>query len=219
MIEGSTLRVTRDVVREALLLPPVGSGGRGILTENARPAATVLALTFEPEPHVVAILRAGSLLDHANEVAFAGGKMEASDPDLRATAFRELEEELGVATRDTEMLGALSPVPVITGKYVIHPFVAELAPGVKPRITSTEIARLLFIPILPWLTGERQWVEVTIPWGERVLRLPHYELEGCVLYGASAYTFHELLTKIATVLGRTLPPPRASTELPWTPRL
>jgi 8-oxo-dGTP pyrophosphatase MutT (NUDIX family) len=212
------IRVTRDIVREALLYPPV-KNGRGFSNESSRPAATVLAITFDPEPHVTAILRAAALLDHANEVAFPGGKMEESDPDLRATAFRELEEELGIKASDTEVLGALSPIPVITGKYVIHPFVAELAPGVVPRITSTEIARLLSIPILPWLTGERVWVEVTVPFGEGHLRLPHYELDECILYGASAYTFHELLTKIASALKMPLPPPRASKELPWKPVL
>ncbi len=210
------IRVTRDIVREALLFPQV-KNGRGFGNATSRAAATVLAITFDPEPHVAAILRSAALLDHANEVAFPGGKMEESDPDLRSAALRELEEELGIQASDTEVLGALSPIPVITGKYIIHPFVAELAPGVKPRIASTEIARLLSIPILPWLTGERAWVEVTVPFGEGELRLPHYELDDCILYGASAYTFHELLTKIASALRVPLPPPRVSKELPWKP--
>jgi 8-oxo-dGTP pyrophosphatase MutT (NUDIX family) len=214
---SSPLRVTRDVVREALLLPPVHNG-RGFSTASPRPAATVLAITFDPEPHVAAILRAAALVDHANEVAFPGGKREGADRDLRATAFRELEEELGIQESDTVVLGALSPVPVMTG-YVIHPFVAELANGVKPRIASTEIARLLSIPLLPWLTGEREWVEVAFPYGEREIRLPHYELDECILYGASACTFHELLTKIASVLKIPFPSPRLSRELPWKPVL
>jgi hypothetical protein len=53
--------------------------------------------------------------------------------------------------------------------------------------------------------------------GARVFA-PHFPLDGCVLYGASAYIFYELLSRLASALGLTLPPPRQKDERPWGDR-
>jgi 8-oxo-dGTP pyrophosphatase MutT (NUDIX family) len=209
------MRITRDLVRKALTAP-LNDMWRTV--ERAIPAAVVVPVRIDPEPYVVAILRASSLKEHSNEVAFPGGKAEATDADLRATAFRELLEEVGIREEQIEDLGRLSPIPVVTGKYVIHPFVAELAEGAEPAITSPEIARLLRIPILPWLTGDLRISEVSAPWRGGDARVPHFDLEGCVLYGASAFVFFELLTKIARALDVPMPPGVLTTDNPWKDR-
>lgn len=228
-----SLTITPKLLEEAMQLPEVRRSGRDVLAlPNARPAGVLLPVRFEPMPHVVAMIRPRTMKEHAGEVGFPGGKCEPGESHL-ATALRETEEELGLSAEDVAPLGSLQPVSVITGRFVIHPFVAAVHEGARIVPSPTEVERLVELPIAPFLTGERAFsaVEVRLlertepdgafghtPVNEGVLQLPHFELEGCVLYGASAYVFHELLVRIATTLGRELPAPRLEKELPWRGR-
>ncbi len=212
------MRLTRPLLQTALEAPLDLTWTAG---SQAQPAAVVVPLHLGHDgrdAHVVAILRSSSLREHSGEVGFPGGKVEAADRDLRATAFRELFEEVGVAEAQVEHLGRLSPVPVVTGKYVIHPFVAELVGGAEPFVASSEIARLVRIPVLPYITGEQRFSAVKAPWRGSEATFPHFELDGCVLYGASAFVFYELLTKVAGALGVALPRGVLTATYPWGDR-
>ena len=204
--------ITRDTLLAALAMPPRPTQFEA---PNAAPAAVAVPVRLSPEPTATLVLRAATLRDHAGEVGFPGGKRDPGDPDLAATALRELDEEVALGPADLELLGALSPVPVITGRYLIHPFVVALREGRLPRVASPEIARLLDVPLLPWLTGA--WTIRGVDVGRRE-PLPHFELDGCILYGASAYIFHELLAKLAAALGHELPAAEVGGEVPWGTR-
>lgn len=192
--------------------------GRSIDLRDATAAAVLVALRLEPEPTVLLVLRASELRDHPGEVGFPGGKPEPADPDLSATALRELEEEVGIASASVELVGLLRAVPVITGRYVIHPYVGVLDPAVAPRVASTEIARLIELPLLPLLRGEHEIAEVRGTWRGIPVVSPHVDVGGAILYGASAFILYELLLRLAVRLGVTLPPPRLETTPPWGDR-
>jgi 8-oxo-dGTP pyrophosphatase MutT (NUDIX family) len=211
--------VTAEVVRRALADCDGSVSWKGpIDVRDAKPAAVVVPLTFAPEPSVIVVLRGSQLKDHPGEVGFPGGKPEPGDADLRATALRELGEEIGVADSEVEWLGRLGACPVITGRYLIHPFVAALREGAAPRVVSTEIARVLALPLEPLITGERPFHAVSNLWrGDRSLT-PHFELDDCILYGASAHIVHDLLVRVAALLGRELPPPILQEVPPWGDR-
>lgn len=209
-------RLVPGVVREALRrpspFPPPEIHGK------PRPAAVVVPVRFEPEPHVLVVFRSAELRDHPGEVAFPGGKLERDDDDLQAAALRELEEELGVRRDQLDVIGALSPIPVVTGRFLIHPFVAELGRGAAPHVASTEIDRVVELPLVPWLSGARRHGAVATRWRGEPFLLPHFAVEDRVLYGASACIFFELVVKIADVLGVELGEPELTTELPWAGR-
>jgi hypothetical protein len=165
------------------------------------------------------VLRSSTLRDHAGEVGYPGGKRDPGDPDLLATALRELAEEVALGPGDVEVLGELSPVPVITGRYLIHPFVALVRAGAEARVASPEIARILDVPLLPWMTGAAIIRGVEFPSrAEQDRFVAHFELDGCVLYGASACILYELLCRLAAALGRDLPAARLQAEPPWGAR-
>ena len=164
------------------------------------------------------VLRGSHLADHAGEIAFPGGKQDAGDASLRATAAREMFEEVGIAESDIEWLGELSPIPVITGRFVIHPFVGLLAAGVAPRVASGEIAEVLALPILPYVSGEARIRAVAVEWRGVDVFAPYFPMGGRVLYGATAYSTYELLARIAAAMDRSLAPPVLETEAPWAKR-
>lgn len=173
-------------------------------------------ITFGERPIVHAVLRGAELRDHAGEVGFPGGKVEPSDADLRATALRELGEEVGIL--DAEPIGELTPVPVITGRYLIHPFVVAAGRTAPFIASATEIAALLPIDLEAYLFGERAFGGVQGTYRGEVFVTPHFDLGKAVLYGASAFVLYELLLLLADELGQVLPEPQLVSEKPWGDR-
>lgn len=209
-----------DLVRAALLeAGPVIDRAWLPVVEPA-PAAVLLAVRLDTaSPSVVAMLRAGGLRDHADEVAFPGGKPERGDASLLATALRESREEVGLGADDVEFVGMLTSVPVITGKYLIHPHVAVVHPGRAPHLGSArEVARVIELPVMEWLTGALRWEAVKIVGRGGELLFPHFPLGEVTLFGASAFIFHDLLRRLALVLGQPLPEPVLTDSYPWGSR-
>lgn len=211
------MQITAELLRDALAdqtpaLPPANNDRS---TANALDTAVVVPVYLSAEPRAVMILRAADLKEHGGEVGFPGGKPEPGDADLWGTATREMAEEIGLNAVDVTPLGKLTPIIVISGRYRIHPFVASLREGAAPRVESREIARIIEVPLLPWFTGEAPILGFMSEWRGHSFMIPHFELEQCILYGASAYIFYELLVKLAAKLGCELPSPVLQKDPPW----
>src|SRR6476646_9943921 len=102
--------------------PTIGS----IEAMGARPAAVLVPLlAAAPEPRIVFTRRNEDLSRHAGEISFPGGLADPGE-DLRDTALRETEEELGVDRGDVDVLGALPPVHTHVSGILIAPFVGLL---------------------------------------------------------------------------------------------
>lgn len=136
--------------------------------------------------HILFIRRAMIEGDHhSGQVAFAGGKHEKSDPDLRATALREAHEEVGIQPQHVEVLGELNFHYSIT-RFRITPVVGHLDWPYPLRPDQSEVARVFSIP-LTWLADtrnhrivHRQLDDKPVP----VVYFNHYDNE--LLWGATA---------------------------------
>jgi 8-oxo-dGTP pyrophosphatase MutT (NUDIX family) len=213
-------RIDTELVRRALCGPGTVLDTAWIASAAPAPAAVLLAMRLDtPVPSVVAMLRAGDLRDHSNEVAFPGGKPEEGDASLLATALRESREEVGLGADDVDFVGMLSAIPVITGKYLIHPHVAVVHAGRAPQLGSAhEVARVLELPLTEWLTGALRWEAVKLDWRGAELLMPHFPLGDITLFGASAFIYHDLLRRLALALGQPLPEPLIRETYPWGDR-
>ncbi len=81
------------------------------------------------ELHAVFTRRRDDLRRHAGEISFPGGRQDDDETDLRLTALREAEEEIGLPARAVEIVGALQPTPTIATNYAVYPFVGLIEPG------------------------------------------------------------------------------------------
>lgn len=205
--------LSRERVRTALAGPAVLPYARPSPRGAAR-ASVVVALDFEPELATWVVVRSSELLDHAGELGFPGGKPHAGE-SLEAAALRELEEEVGVAAADVEVLGGLTPIPVITGKFMITPFVAALGAGARPSLASGELVELIRAPLGGYLDGSAETHGYVVDFRGRPFVMPHFRFGERVLFGASALILHELLLRLARELGRALAAPVIESECPW----
>lgn len=152
---------------------------------------------------VVLTERAAHLSNHPGEVSFPGGRPEAQDASIEATALREAEEEVGL--RGAGVLGRLSSIPLYTSDYRLEPFVAEVPQGAQLVPCPDEVASILRLSVretldLPTLHG--------IPWeheGTSYLS-PIFELGDQLVFGGTAHALHELLQVLAPLVDVPLPP-------------
>jgi 8-oxo-dGTP pyrophosphatase MutT (NUDIX family) len=124
---------------------------------SARPAA-VLVLIFPDADGVARLVlteRADRGGHHSGEVSFPGGRAEAGDADIVATALREAAEEVGldVAQAGVRVLGTLSLQWIPVSNFTVTPVVAvaERRPVLVPQ--ASEVAAILEPPVAAFLPG------------------------------------------------------------------
>ncbi|HUA10027.1 MAG TPA: CoA pyrophosphatase [Candidatus Acidoferrales bacterium] len=113
---------------------------------SRRPAAVVLGIIETPPHGVIFIERAAHLRNHAGQIGLPGGGADPQDGDLRATALREMWEEVAVAPERVTILGELPAVNARVNDYAVTPFVATVAPG-ELRIDATETVGVFTVPL------------------------------------------------------------------------
>ncbi len=95
------------------------------------------------EPHAVFTRRHTDLRRHAGEISFPGGRRDSEDVDLKATALREAEEEIGLPRTEVRLLGELPSVSTFVTNYVIHPFVGVIPTGLAWALSEREVDEVL----------------------------------------------------------------------------
>jgi 8-oxo-dGTP pyrophosphatase MutT (NUDIX family) len=106
-----------------------------------------LFLDAEARPHAVFTRRRHDLRRHAGEISFPGGRQDPTDADLRETALREAEEEIGLPRADVEVLGELAPTSTYVTGYLIHPFVGLIGAGRRWQPSPAEVDAVLELPL------------------------------------------------------------------------
>jgi 8-oxo-dGTP pyrophosphatase MutT (NUDIX family) len=130
--------------------------------EPLREAAVLIPLVMhDAGPTVLLTRRTAHLHDHAGQISFPGGGVEAHDKSPVATALRETEEEVGLRAAAVEVLGSLPRYATATG-YVVTPVVGLIAPGFTLQLDTFEVEEV-FEPPLAFLMNpahhERRLIE------------------------------------------------------------
>lgn len=179
----------------AILYPNIVAQPR-IPPPDARPSA-VLALLFykQSELNVLFMQRTPDKGAHSSQISFPGGKWEQKDPDLKATALRETNEEIGISADRIEVLGALSPLYIPVSNFQLFPYLGFMAEPPEYFICEAEVRRVLEVPLTFLLNEQNRIVtDVSSPARPDLIRsvnawrLP----EGDILWGATAMVTAEL---------------------------
>jgi 8-oxo-dGTP pyrophosphatase MutT (NUDIX family) len=216
--EGSKAMIAIDTqqLREALArherraLPEVIPG------LSRTDAAVLVPIRVGSRPTVLLTARAKDLRDHGGELCFPGGKRDATDSDLASTALREAFEEIGLVRARVTLVGELSSVPTATSAYRLFPFVGALEDAHAAWSASSEVARVVELPLHDFVTGDVGFFVATIAWRSVEHPTPFFQAdEHTVVYGATAFVLWELFTALAP-LGLTLPEARVVPAPSWS---
>jgi 8-oxo-dGTP pyrophosphatase MutT (NUDIX family) len=137
---------------DASLIPASGDQGTDHMLEiiareqPIRPAAVLVPVVDHAEPTVLLTLRAAHLNDHAGQISFPGGKIDATDASPLETALREAEEEIGLQRQFVDPIGYLGLYGTSFG-FRIVPTVARVRPGFKLRVNHAEVDDAFEVPL------------------------------------------------------------------------
>lgn len=164
-------------------------------------AAAVLAAVIEAEtgPELILTRRRDDLVQHAGQVAFPGGAMDAEDATPEHAALREAEEEVGLPRTQVRVLGRLPRYPTTSG-YLVTPVVGHVDKPVQLVASPDEVADIFTLP-LTVLTDRDRWQQKTFD--SNGVPLPYWELHwaGQRIWGATAGMLQLLLPSLRRALG------------------
>ena len=186
---------TVDRLREVLLTPQEAAE---MDAPGTKDAAVLVPLYFDGgEMHAVFTKRREDLNRHAGEISFPGGRQDEPDEDLRFTALRESEEEIGLATHDVELIGALPPVGTFVTNYKIHPFVGLIDAGKTWELQPTEVEIVLEFALRDLVRGHemKRLLRRGVP-----IKTPTYTVDGNLVWGATARIVQHLLARVEPLL-------------------
>jgi len=147
--------------------------------------------------HAVFTKRREDLRRHPGEISFPGGRRDDDEPDLRATALREAEEEIGLPPDAVEIVGALQPTPTIATGYAVYPFVGLIEPGRTWTPSAREVAEVLELSLRSLLAGyaRRRLVRRGLP-----IRTDTYLVGEHLIWGATARILADLFDRIGPLV-------------------
>jgi 8-oxo-dGTP pyrophosphatase MutT (NUDIX family) len=144
-----------------------------------RPAAVLVPVVDRSEPTILLTQRTADLPDHAGQIAFPGGKIDATDESPLAAALREAEEEIGLDPQFVEPIGYLDLYMTTLG-YRIVPTLARVRPDFSLHLNRAEVADAFEVPLSFLMEAtnhqrhSREWKGMmrtfyAIPFGERYI--------------------------------------------------
>lgn len=157
-------------------------------------AAVLMPFVDQPDPELILTVRAQGMPTHAGEVAFPGGKRDPGDRDLLHTALRESHEEVGLAQREVEVIGQLSPLASRFGMKVT-PFVGVVRAGVDLTPEPGEIETIFQVPLSFFLEEEPE-LSPPIDFYGRRLCMPSYSYEDKRIWGLTAFMILDLINHV-----------------------
>ncbi len=150
---------------------------------------------------IVLIVRAKIESDrHSGQISFAGGQLDATDASLQACALREVWEEIGVESEKINIIGQMTEIFIPVSNFQVFPFLGFCREKITFKAQETEVRSILTPNVCDFLNPDNKKIkdihlnETTVLEG-----VPYFDIEGHVVWGATAMMLEELAELIRTV--------------------
>ena len=128
---------------------------------------------------------------HSGQMALPGGKKEAGESMIE-TALRETEEEIGVSQSSIEVIGELSSFYVFASNFQIQPVVGRVHSSPTFSAQESEVAEIVKADLNHLVDDQYQKTTTLTPRTGFQMEAPYFDLEGKVVWGATAMLLNEL---------------------------
>jgi len=185
---------------QKLMAPPGRKKTDSYLAKNIIPKKSAVLILLYPlenpfSVRTVLILRPEkSGGNHGGQISFPGGGIDDTDKNMSDTALRETEEEIGIDRSQVTLLGELSPLYIPVSNFLVHPFVGTLSSIPMFKIHPAEVSELLEVELNELLSCKNQkTAERFMKAKGSVSEVPCYEINGKIIWGATAMIIAELM--------------------------
>lgn len=147
-----------------------------IRRDNLRAAAVLIPVVDHgDDASVILTKRAEKLRSHSGQVAFPGGRIDATDPSPEFAALRETEEEIGLGADRIEIIGRM-PDYISGSGYCIAPVLGIVQPEFRLTLNPHEVDAAFEVPLRFLMDpanhhqnsrvwDNRKWVFYDMPFG------------------------------------------------------
>ncbi len=207
------MNIQAEILKQKLSLPLPGKASHLKMSTKARleeferynfniqsaKKSAVFILFFEEDSKtkVIFIRRSNYVGIHAGQIAFPGGRFEDKDIELKNTALREVQEEIGIPPNEIELLGRLSDIYLPPSNFNLSVFVGFLTQKPVYQPDSREVAEVIEVDMDNFYAENViQEKEFFVPSNNYSVVAPYYNVKNAEIWGASAMVMTELMDVI-----------------------
>lgn len=136
---------------------------------------------------------------HSGQVAFPGGKKDKTDKNFIETALRETKEEIGINTKDVEILGKLSELYIPPSNFVVYPYLGFIPYKPDFNIDTIEVADIFSVGLHEILNSNPlPDFEFEVMKNKKV-KAPCFVFGNYHVWGATSMILNEFIDCITTI--------------------
>ena len=162
--------------------------------QNNAKQAGVMALFYPDradQTNFILILRNSYPGVHSAQVGFPGGQFEANDGDLKNTALRETEEEVGVPGKAIQIIRPLTQIYIPPSNFMVSPYLGLLDHTPKFIPDPSEVQDIIQVPLKQLLDDSARITRKLSTSYASSIEVPAFDLQGHVVWGATAMMLNE----------------------------
>jgi len=162
---------------------------------NAQKSAVIILFFHDDNVLKMIVIRRSVYVGvHSGQIAFPGGRYEEEDREVKVTALREIEEEIGIPEEKIEIIGRLSDIYVPPSNFLISVFVGYLAEKPVYKIDEREVNEVIEIPFEDFFKQDViKHKDFYINSIKTISEAPYFDVTNAEIWGATAMVISELL--------------------------
>ena len=154
------------------------------------PAAVLILLyPIKKEWYFFLTKRTKTIEHHKGQISLPGGMLEEGESH-REAAIRETFEELGIESKEINILGSLTPFYIPVSGFNIFPFVGWMKNKPQLKIQSNEVSKVFSPTILSLMKKDTKKEKSSTILGNKV-KIPFFNLNNEMVWGATSMILSE----------------------------